>query len=265
MSSNHNKTKTILWHCFVTSYMSSYYCVIVTSHDYVVMSSVLTSRLHKIILLFLLHYQWIWITQYDVQLKTFCDVIQPNTNCYDDSAMMSSVLTSRFHHLLHFLLCCVMSSIHNKTNPILLHCFYDVIQVSLLLCHLDFTGFCWDVTRELHCFVASYEALCLFHHRRYCDDAAFVFFKSLCHITLLWCDSLWWDCNGIALAYDVIWVFCCIHCDHDITGFFQFTMSQCHGTPWCSMNVSSQQIVCGMPFKFIRMSRITTLLQCTKL
>ena len=116
--------------------------------------------------------------------------------------------------------------------------FMTSYKVSLLLCYYDFTGFCWDVTRELHCFVASYEGLCLFHHRRYCDDAAFVFFKSLCHITLLWCNSLWWDCNGTALAYDVIWVFCCIHCDHEITGFFhrchnwiasfQFSNSLCH-------------------------------------
>ena len=98
--------------------------------------------------------------------------------------------------------------------------FMTSYRVSLLFCYYDFTWFCWDVTRELHCFVASYQALFLFHHRGHCDDAAFVFFKSLCHITLLWYNSLWWDCKGIALPYDVIWVFAAFIVTMTLQDFF---------------------------------------------
>ena len=125
------------------------------------------------------------------------------------------------------------------TKPTQYYCivFMTSYKVSLLLSYYDFTGFCWDVTRELHCFVASYEALCLFHHRRYCDDAAFVFFKSLCHITLLWCNSLWWDCNGIALPMTSYGFFCCIvtmtlqdffHRCHNWIASFLLSNSLCH-------------------------------------
>ena len=108
--------------------------------DSAVMSSVLTSRLHKIIVLFLLDYRWIWMTHYYVLLKTSCDVIQPNTNCYDDSAMMSSVLTSRFHHLLlsYYIVWCHLII----TKPTQYYCivFMTSYKVSLLFCYYDFTG-----------------------------------------------------------------------------------------------------------------------------
>ena len=118
-----------------------------------------------------------------------------------------------------------------------LWCHLIIIKQKQYYCIVSWrhTGSRWNcVIVTLHEFVwcnkrtaflmTSYKALCLFHHRLYCDGTTFVFFKSLCHITLLWCNLLWWDCKWIALFYDVIWVFCCIHCDHDITGFFH----RCH-------------------------------------
>ena len=110
--------------------------------------------------------------------------------------MMSSVLTSRFHHLLHFLLCCVMSSNHKKTTQYYCNVFMTSYRVSFLLCYYDFTGFCWDVTRELHCFVASYWACVYF------IIDVIVMMQHLCfsnhYVTLHYCDVI--HCDEIAMV-----------------------------------------------------------------